>query len=111
MMNKLFFIFSVPILSSCSSIPPIQLASKSKTPFENTVFGGGTVILDQPKKRSEESYRVFRKAATGFVSLQTVRENAQHASITFCEPKNRAMHDLTETPAKPPYIFWGIFHG
>ncbi|MGB8696984.1 hypothetical protein [Acinetobacter sp.] len=91
MMNKLFFIFSVLIISSCSSVPSIQLASKSRSSFENTVFGGGNVIWDQSTKRSEDSYRVFRKAATGFVSLQTVRENAQHASITFCAPKNKAM--------------------
>ncbi|CAB1219250.1 SHOCT domain-containing protein [Acinetobacter bouvetii] len=103
-MNKLFFIVSVLLISSCSSVPPIQSALKSKSSFENAVFGGETVILDQPIKNSEESYRIFRKAATGFVSLQTVRENAEHASITFCERKNKAMHSLTETAARPPYI-------
>ena len=50
------------------------------------------MIWDQSTKRSEDSYRVFLKAATGFVSLQTVRENAQHASITFYAPKDKAMH-------------------
>ncbi|WP_425918525.1 SHOCT domain-containing protein [Acinetobacter sp. TSRC1-2] len=103
-MYKLFFIVAVLIISSCSSVPPIQLASKSKSPFENAIFANRTVILDQPTKRSEESYRIFRKAATGFVSLQTVRENAEHASITFCERKNKVMHGLTETAAKPPYL-------
>ena len=103
-MNKLFFIVSVLLVSSCASVPPIQSASKSKSPFENTVFGGTTVILDRPIKNSEESYRIFRKAATGFVSLQTVRENAEQASIGFCERKNKTMHGLTETAAKPPYI-------
>ena len=103
-MNKLSFIIAAFLLSSCASVPPIQLASESKSPFANAVFGGETVILDQPMKNSEASYRIFRQAATGFVSLQTVRENAEHASITFCERKNKAMHGLTETAAKPPYI-------
>src|SRR5690606_2114106 len=103
-MNKLFFIVSVLLVSSCASVPPIQSASTSKSPFGNAVFGGTTVILDRPIKNSEESYRIFRKAATGFVSLQTVRENAEHASITFCERKNKAMHGRTDTAAKPPDI-------
>lgn len=103
-MNKIIFIVVTFLLSSCAGVTPIQLASKSKSPFENASFGGETVILDQPTKSSEEVYRIFQKAATGFVSLQTVRENAEQASSTFCEGKNKTMHGLVETAAKPPYI-------
>ncbi|MCG2608600.1 SHOCT domain-containing protein [Acinetobacter sp. SM34] len=103
-MNKLSFIIAAFLLSSCASVPPIQLASESKSPFANAVFGGETVILDQPMKNSEASYRIFRQAATGFVSLSTVRANAEQASIAFCERKNETMHGLSETAAKPPYI-------
>ncbi|WP_374571359.1 SHOCT domain-containing protein [Acinetobacter sp.] len=103
-MNKFLFTIVTFLLSSCASVPPIQLVSKSKSQFDNAVFGGKTVTLDEPKNNSEEPYRIFRQAATGFVSLATVRANAEQASIAFCERKDRVMHGLTETAAKPPYI-------
>jgi len=103
-MNKFLFTIVTFLLSSCASVPPIQSVSKSKSQFDNAVFGGKTVTLDEPKNNSEEPYRIFRQAATGFVSLATVRANAEQASIAFCERKDRVMHGLTETAAKPPYI-------
>jgi len=67
------------------------------------VYSGETVTLDKPTP-GEESYRVFQQAATGFVSLQSVRSGVEELATTHCERKGKAMHGLAETAAKPPYI-------
>ena len=103
-MNKIFFVLAATFLSSCASVPPVQLVTTSKSPFDTAVFKGQKLVLDQPIKNSTESYRIFRQAATGFVPLSAVRTNAEQAATSFCERKEARMHALVESAAKPPYI-------
>ena len=50
------------------------------------------------------TFRVFQQAATGFVSIQSVREDAEQRATAFCDRTGKAMESLTETTATPPYI-------
>ena len=52
----------------------------------------------------EPAYRVFQQGATGFVSIQSVREDAEQRATAFCDRKGKVMESLTETTATPPYI-------
>jgi hypothetical protein len=49
-------------------------------------------------------YRVFEQGATGFVSLQSVRETAEQRANDFCGKQGRWAKTLTEHTCKPPHI-------
>jgi hypothetical protein len=51
-----------------------------------------------------EAYRVFIQGATGFVSIQSVRDDAETRAKEFCANKGKEIESLSETTAKPPYI-------
>jgi hypothetical protein len=51
-----------------------------------------------------EDCRVFVQGATGFVSIQSVRDDAEQRAKEFCARKHQTMESLAETTAKPPYI-------
>jgi hypothetical protein len=51
-----------------------------------------------------ESYRVFNQGATGFVPIQSVRDDAEQRAKDFCDRKGNAFESLTESTAVPPYI-------
>jgi hypothetical protein len=91
------------LLLGCSVTSPIQPASSSKSAFEGAVYKGETVTVSAGTPGSE-AYRVFNQGATGFVSLQSVRDDAEQRAKDFCDRKGRAMESLRETTATPPYI-------
>ena len=90
-------------LAGCSVTSTIQPAASSKSGFEGAVFKGTTATVSTGTPGSEQ-YRVFQQGATGFVSLQSVRETAEQRAQEFCGRKGRTMESLQETTASPPYI-------
>jgi hypothetical protein len=90
-------------LSGCAVTSPIQPASSSKSAFEGAVFKGETVTVSAGTP-GQEAYRVFIQGATGFVSMQSVRDDAEQRSKDFCDRKGKAMESIRETTATPPYI-------
>jgi hypothetical protein len=91
------------VLSSCAVTAPIQPASTSKSAFDSAVFKGATVATST-RAPGPDAYRVFIQAATGFVSIQTVRDDAEQRAKDFCDRKGKAFESLTETTAVPPYV-------
>ena len=59
--------------------------------------------MSEPTKGSEE-YRLFQQGATGYVSLQSVRDDVEQRADKFCERKGLSMKALRETTSKPPFI-------
>src|SRR4051794_18169518 len=98
-----FPLLMVGALSGCSQTSAIQAADKSKSGFADAVFAGESVVQSEPTSGSEK-YRVFQQAATGFVSLQSVRKSVEVRADQFCERKGRALNVLQETTSKPPHI-------
>jgi hypothetical protein len=90
-------------LSGCAVTAPIQPASTSKSAFDSAVFKGATVATST-RTPGPDAYRVFIQAATGFVSIQTVRDDAEQRAKDFCDRKSKAFESLTETTAVPPYV-------
>ena len=71
-------IFSILVLTSlfisgCAENSAVLRAKDSKSFFDNAVFKGETVIVDVDTTGSEQ-YRVYQQAATGFISVETCRE-------------------------------------
>ncbi len=91
------------VLSGCAETTPIQPTSSGKSQFEGAVFQGESVTISKSSSGSEE-FRVFHQGATGFVSVQSVREDAEQRATQFCERKGKAMKPLRETTSKPPHI-------
>ncbi|MEO8187758.1 MAG: hypothetical protein ABI580_10395, partial [Burkholderiaceae bacterium] len=91
------------ILAGCADTSPIQPAASSKSQFEGAVYGGESVTVSASTLGTEE-YRVFHQGSTGFVSVQSVRTDAEQRATEFCDRKGTAMKTLRETTSKPPHI-------
>jgi Short C-terminal domain len=91
------------ILVGCAVNAPIQPVSTSKSAFAGAVYKGTTVTTGSATP-GNEVYRVFVQGATGFVSMGSVREDAEQRAKDFCDRKGKAVESLSETTANPPYI-------
>jgi Short C-terminal domain len=69
-----------------------------------SIYKGETVTTGTATPENE-AYRVFIQGATGFVSMQSVRDDAEQRAKEFCDRKGKTMESLSETTAKPLYIF------
>lgn len=90
-------------LMGCATASPIQSAASSKSHFDRAVFDGESVTISSGTPGTE-AFRVFHHAATGFVSLQSVRVSAEKRATEFCDREGKAMKALTETTSRPPHI-------
>lgn len=101
--TRLPILVSLALLSACASTTPVQPAASSKSKFEGAAYTGETVTLAKPTP-GEESYRLFQQAATGFVSMQSVRSTVEERATAHCDRQGRTMRGLEEKASKPPYI-------
>jgi hypothetical protein len=90
-------------LAACGQTSTIKAADKSQSHFADAVFKGETVVLSQPTKGNEQ-YRLFQQGATGYVSLQSVRDDVELRAGQFCERKSQSLNALQETTSTPPHI-------
>ena len=72
----------------CASASPIQPAASSKSHFDGAVFDGESVTISTATP-GREAYRVFHHAATGFVSVQSVRVSAEKRATAFCDREGK----------------------
>jgi hypothetical protein len=93
----------VSLLVGCATASPIQPVESSKSHFDGAVFDGESVTISSSTP-GHEAYRVFHHAATGFVSVQSVRVSAEKRATEFCDREGRAMKALSETTSRPPHI-------
>lgn len=98
MRNGLAILFIVVLLSGCSTSSPIQKTSESKSHF----WGKPTIVSECPT--NSELFRVYQQGATGFVSIQSVRETAERRASEFCERRGKALKIVSEQVSNPPYI-------
>lgn len=87
----------------CGSSSTIQPVNRSESGFEGAAFPGELHVIAEDNSGNER-YRVFEKGATGFVSLEAVREGAEQRADAFCERQGLATKILTEHTSKPPHI-------
>jgi len=98
MVNKVKYLGSVIVclfLTACSVSSSIQRVEQSKSGFDGAVYEGEeTVIRDDVP--DSEAYRIFHQGATGFVSVQSVRNSAENRAESFCENKGLRYELLRE---------------
>lgn len=103
---KLIFLFMLMIctcISGCAENSAVLRAKDSKSFFDGAVYGGENKILDEDTTGSEQ-YRVFQQAATGFISLQTVRDEVKEQAYKHCENTGNSLKVLQERTSVPPHI-------
>jgi hypothetical protein len=88
---------------ACAGISPIQPAATSKSGFAGSAFGGSTVTVSGGTP-SAVQYRVFEQGATGFVSIDSVRQDVEARAKEFCDSKGKSSEVIQQTSANPPYI-------
>ena len=60
------------------------------------------IISEAPS--GAELYRVYQRGATGFVSIQDVRQTVEKRAVEFCERQGKTMRVVSEQLSNPPYI-------
>jgi hypothetical protein len=98
-----FLAIAVATMAGCATTGAIQPVSKSKSGFDGAVYSGETTLINAPTPNTE-AYRVFNQGATGFVSLEANREDAEARATKFCEQRHQVIRSLQETVSKPPHI-------
>ena len=90
-------------LTGCGVTGPIQPAASTKSAFAGAFYKGSTVTI-KPAPAGAEPYRVFIQGATTFVSMSSVRSDAEQRATEFCARSGKEMESLTETTSDPPYM-------
>ena len=91
------------IISACSASAPIQPVATSRSAFEGAAYQGETLEI-LPIAPNQPAYRVFNQAGRGFVSMQSVRKEAERRATEFCGHRGKAAETLQETVAYTPYV-------
>lgn len=99
----ILLIFSSVLLNGCAENTAVLRAKNSKSYFDDAVFKGETTVLDEDASGSEQ-YRVYQQAATGFISVQTCREEIEQQAFKHCEGMGRSLKKLQERTSVPPHI-------
>lgn len=86
-----------------ATVTSVQKASESRSKFDGAIYKGESVSIDEPLP-GLDTYRVFEKAATGFSSVQGVREEVQDIADKFCKRKNAAARSVSERHSTPPHV-------
>lgn len=101
------FAFAASMIAGCAMTGAIQPVSASKSGFDGAVYSGETSVMNAPTPKTEV-YRVFNQGATGFVSLEANREDAESRATQFCSQRQQAFLPLQGTVSKPPYILGNL---
>lgn len=96
-------ILLILLLTGCAKSGTIQPAKTSESGFAGAVYSGETSQVSPPTP-GEESFRIFHQAATGFVSVETIRRSAETRATEFCKRKNKSLNVVQETTSTPPHI-------
>ncbi len=70
--------------------PTVQKVSESKSGFDGAFYQGETEIVSKDFSNNEQ-YRIFEKAASGFVALNSIKDDAEQRAKNFCSENNKAM--------------------
>jgi hypothetical protein len=94
----LLFVLVALFLNGCGTAAPIQKYSESKSHFSKNPPLIDTNIPEN------DLYRIYHRAASGFVSIEAIRETAEKRATEFCEERGKAMKVVGEQISNPPYI-------
>ena len=86
------------LISGCAASSPIQQYNRSESSFN-----------DEPKLIShnhpeKDVYRIYHRAASGFVSIQSIRGSAEARAEQFASQRGKTLVILGERTSSAPYI-------
>ena len=87
----------------CAENSAVLRAKDNNSFFDDAVFKGETTILNEDTTGSEQ-YRVYQQAATGFISVETCREEVEQKAFRYCENMGKSLKILQERKSVPPHI-------
>lgn len=87
------------LLVGCGVSSPIKKVSESESEFSDD-----PAKRLKPIKGNPDTYRIYDRAASGFVSIGATREGLEDRARKFCEDKEMALHVLESEQSNPPYI-------
>ena len=99
----ILLIFSSAFVAGCAENSAVLRAKDSKSFFDDAVFKGETTVLEEDTTGSQQ-YRVYQQAATGFVSVETCREEVEQKAFRHCENMGKSLKKLQERTSVPPHI-------
>jgi hypothetical protein len=85
-------------LTSCATSTAVERYSESSSHFS------APPTLMSHHYAQQDLYRVYQQAATGFVSISTLREEIEDRAEKFCSRQGKKMVLLGEKISQPPYI-------
>jgi hypothetical protein len=90
--------FASLAFAGCATSSPVQRFSESSSGFSEPPQ---LVSHTYPQK---DVYRIYHRAATGFVSIQSIREAAEQRATEFAVRQGKSFVVLGEKISQPPYI-------
>ena len=91
-------ILALLAFSGCATSSPVQRYSESSSGFSEPPQ---LVTHTYPGK---DIYRIYHRAATGFVAIQSIREAAEQRATEFASRQGKSFVVLGEKISQPPYI-------
>lgn len=95
---RILALSSLLLFAGCATSSPIKRYGQSQSGFHT---GPELIEHAYPDKNI---YRIYHRAATGFVSIQSIRQAAEQRAQQFCEQQGKGMVVLGEKISQPPYI-------
>jgi len=86
------------LLAGCATSSPIQRYSENKSAFSSPPQ---LISNDYPDK---DVYRIYHRAATGFVTVQSIRHAAEERIDEFAKRQGKSFVVIGEKISQPPYI-------
>ena len=96
--NSLLLASVIVAVCGCATSSPIQQYSASKSSFKS-----GVALIDHSYDE-KDIYRIYHKAATGFVSIQSIRQTAEQRAEDFASRQGKSIVILGERTSDAPYI-------
>jgi hypothetical protein len=97
-MKKLTVVFIAAGLAACATSTPIQRYSESPSAFRDEP------VLMSHNYPAGSIYRVYHRASSGFVSISSIRYEAEQRAEDFARRQGKKMIVLGERISPPPYI-------
>lgn len=92
-------------LTACSSTTDIQIAEQTKSKFDEALIYDGKEVIIHGNPDKLKEYRVYHRAASGFVPVAALRRNAQNRAALHCSKQNKINQTVKERVSVPPYVF------
>lgn len=98
MVKQSLVLYLLIVMVGCATSSPIQRYAESQSAFDDPP---ALISHSYPGK---DIYRIYHRASTGFVSIQSIRKAAEQRAEDFARRQSKSIVVLGEQTSQPPYI-------